>query len=257
MFKFSIAVKPKLLSGQKLATKIQDYFISKGNIYSEEDPNIIFIVGGDGTLLNAIRDNINKNCSYMMINAGTLGFFREYDLDEVDKFFSEFDYDNLTYEKHHFLEISDVYNNTFFACNEFIWASPISTLDLNIFINHSYFMTVKGSGICISTPFGSTGYNHSLGGSLLVGDQGMVLSLIAPIRNNYIHPLINSLVLLDKDEITIEMRNNVECYISADMRLLANLKGTKFNIKKSNKEFKIAHASPFDNYTRIRRSFVD
>jgi len=257
MFKFSIAIKPKLLSGEKLAVKIKEYFVSKGNVYDENSPDIIFIVGGDGTLLNAIKNNIDKKCSYMMINAGTLGFFREYDLDELDKFYAEFDYDNLTYEEHKYLKIQDVYGNYILACNEFIWASPISTLDLNIFINHSYFMTVKGSGICIATPFGSTGYNHSLGGSLIVGDMGMVLSLIAPIRNNAIHPLINSLVIANQDEITIELRNNVDCYISADMRPLPNLKGTKFTISRSQESFKLAHSSQFDNYTRIRRSFVD
>lgn len=257
MFKFKITVKPRLANGEELSNLVRKHFEDLGNVYDNENPDIIFACGGDGTLLNSIKDNIGKNCSYMMINAGTLGFFREYDLDEIDKFFSEFDYDKLQYEEHKLLEISDVYGNKVLACNEFIWASPISTLDLNIFINHSYFMTVKGSGICLASPFGSTGYNHSLGGSLLVGDEGLVLSLIAPIRNKAIHPLINSLVLLDKDEITLEMRNNVECYISADMRPLPSLKGNKFTIKKSKITFKLAHSTNFDNYTRIRRSFVD
>ncbi len=257
MFKFSIAVKPNVQDGDKLYSLIKNYFLAKGNQYSEENPDIVFCVGGDGTLLNAIKNNFGKKASYMMINAGTLGFFREYDLDQMDQFFTEFDYDKLQYETHNFLEISDIYGNKAYACNEFIWASPISTLDLNIFVNHKYFMTVKGSGICIATAFGSTGYNHSLGGSLLVGNSGKVLSLIAPIRNKAIHPLINSLVLLDEDELTIEMRNHVPCYISADMRQLPNLKGVKFNIKSSKETFSLAHSTVFDNYTRIRRSFVD
>lgn len=257
MFKFAITLKPNLSNGEELVNIIKSHFINLGNIYDEKDPDIIFACGGDGTLLTSIKNNMGKKCSYMMINAGTLGFFREYDLDELDKFFAEFDYDKLQYEEHNFLEISDIYGNKTLACNEFIWASPISTLDLNIFINHSYFMTVKGSGICISSPFGSTGYNHSLGGSLLVGNLGFVLSLIAPIRNKAIHPLINSLVLQNEDEITIEMRNKVECYISADMKPLPNLKGSKFTIKKSDVTFKLAHSTSFDNYTRIRRSFVD
>ena len=213
MFKFNIAIKPKMLAADNLAKQIEDYFTGKGNIYTDKDPDICFVAGGDGTLLNAIKANKNPKCSFMMINAGTLGFFKEYNVDEVYKFFAEFDYKKLTFEEHHFLKIKDEFGNCALACNEFIWSSPITTLDLNVFINGKYFMMVKGSGICIATPFGSSGYNHSLGGSLLVGDKGLVLSLIAPIRNKTIHPLINSLVIEEGDEITIERKNEVDSYI--------------------------------------------
>ena len=257
MFRFAVTVHSRVRNINAIVEKVKKHFIKQGNVYDDINPQIIFCFGGDGTLLNAIKNHVDCQCSYLAINAGTLGFFREYDLDQIDLFLKEFDYDNLTYEDHHFLEIQDVYGNSMVACNEFIAAAPISTLDINLFVNHSYFMSVKGSGICVATPFGSTGYNHSLGGSLLVGDHGLVLSLIAPIRNKSIHPLINSLVLLDEDVLTIEIRNNVEYSISGDMRPLNELKGNKFNLFRSKKKFSLAHSRTFDNYSRIRKSFVD
>ena len=59
--------------------------------YDEEDPDdekseVIFSVGGDGTLLRAIHTYIDRldEIQFVAIHTGNLGFFTDYTQDEVD-----------------------------------------------------------------------------------------------------------------------------------------------------------------------------
>ncbi len=257
MFRFDIYESNRNEELPEKVSFFKDFIISKGGVFDSSHPDIVFVFGGDGSLLNAIKIHSAHLTSFMLINAGTLGFYREYDLNELDKFYKEFDFDKLVREEHKLLEIDDIYGNKAFAVNEVMLASSIKTLDFNVYVNDKYLMEVKGSGICIATPFGSSGYNHSLGASLLVGNKGMILSLLAPIHNKAIHPLINSIVIQDNDSIRLEVRNDVHFELAGDMKFLDNLQGNSFTISKSNRSFYLAHTKVQDEYQRIRQSFVD
>jgi NAD+ kinase len=109
----------------------------------------------------------------------------------------------------------------------------------------------------VASPFGSTGYNHSLGGALLAEDSGMALSLLAPIRNRVFHPLISSLVAEDKDTIGIEIVNDVNFELAGDMKILSDLQGKTFTISKSQACFSLAHSRDFSFYKRMRKAFLE
>ena len=257
MFKFGIFTNkntPELLN--KISC-FQTFLTSKNNVKDQDNPNIVFVFGGDGCLLDAIDNFKDKNCSYMLINSGNLGFYREVGIDELDKFYAEFNYDSLSYETHHFLEVSDNYHHHFDGINEIMIASGIKTLDMDISINDQYFMTSKGNGICIASPFGSSGYNHSLGGPLVIEDNGFILSLLAPIQNARTHPAIHSLVLTNSDILKVKVTSFYDYEVAADMKTLHDLVGTEYTIKRSSRTFRLAHIKSVDKYQRIKRAFID
>ena len=69
----------------------------------EDNYDLAIAIGGDGSFLRMIKStHFNENCLYIGINAGTLGFAQEVNVEEIDKF------------------ILDLKNQKFFfACNEF------------------------------------------------------------------------------------------------------------------------------------------
>jgi NAD+ kinase len=257
MFRFALSANDRHPYLKKITADFTAHFESLGNIHDEAHPDIIFVFGGDGTFLNAVRKMYGKKAPFLLINDGTLGFFKEYDLKELDKFYADFSFENLTFEEHRFLKIEDAYGHSSLSLNEFIVASSIRTLDFAVYLNQGYFMEVHGSGICVCTPFGSTGYNHSLGGSVIGTDEGLGLCLIAPIKNRAFHPLISSLIVGEKDEIGVEVLNDIPFELAGDMRLLPQMEGKKFTIKRSRLSFRLAHVKPFSNYRRMRNAFIE
>ncbi len=106
--------------------------------------------------------------------------------------------------------------------------------------------------------FGSTGYNHSLGGALFTSSDSLGLALFAPIRNRVYHPLVSSLVTAKGDKIGLEVLNDVEYEVAGDMRpTTTKLIGNEFTISLSNKVFKLAHIRPFSKYQRMRNGFIE
>lgn len=241
----------------KITENFKAEIVKKGNEYSEDNPEITFVIGGDGTLLSAIKNSKTDKCSFMLINDGNLGFYKEFDLDGIGNVVRNFDSGNLSFEKHRFLSAEDMYEHSYLACNEFVLANSIKTLHFLVYINGSYFMEVRGSGICLASPFGSSGYNHSLGGALLAYDSGMAISLLAPIRNHSFHPLVSSLVISDSDVVEIEVISEYDFDLAGDMKVLADFKGKHFTIKKAKETFSLAHITDFDPYQRIRKSFLE
>ncbi len=257
MFKFAIYTNINTHELLKKLTDFEKFLTLKNNVKNQETPNIVFVFGGDGCLLDAINKFKDIDCSYFLINCGNLGFYREIEMSELDSFYKDFNYDSLTYESHNFLEISDNFNNKAYGVNEIMIAAGIKTLDIDVSINGKRFMTSKGNGICIATPFGSSGYNHSLGGPLMIDTNGLILSLLAPIQNAKIHPAIHSLVLTNKDILKLNVTSFYEYEVAADMKILTDLKGNEYTIERSDKTFKLAHIKSVDKYQRIKRAFID
>jgi NAD+ kinase len=257
MFKFAIYTNINTQELLKKLDNFEKFLTSKNNVKDQNAPNIVFVFGGDGCLLDSIDKFQDIDCSYFLINCGNLGFYREIEIGEIEIFFKEFDYESLTYEVHNFLEISDNFKNKSYGVNEIMIAAGIKTLDIDVSINDKHFMTSKGNGICIATPFGSSGYNHSLGGPLMIDTNGLILSLLAPIQNAKIHPAIHSLVLTNKDILKLKVTSFYDYEVAADMKILTNLKGNEYTIQRSEKTFKLAHIKSVDKYQRIKRAFID
>lgn len=257
MFGFDVYVTRKHLNLDKIVAVFCRYFEEKGNKFDKTDPDIVFVFGGDGSLLEAIKEHLGAKASFMMINAGTLGFCREYDLSELDELYHDFDFSKLVYESHNLVRIKDNEGHFTDAVNEIILASPIETVNLQVSINNEYLMSARGSGIYVASPFGSTGYNYSFGGPIVSGNQGMILSLVAPIHNKFSHPLVSPLIVSDKDIINIQITNDADFAISADMRNLHQFQGKTFSIMCSPYTFSLAHSHTNDLYQRIKRTIVD
>ena len=184
--------------------------------------DVLFSIGGDGTLLRSIPIVKGSNVPILGINTGRLGFLtsinKEGLTEGLDLFFKK-KYsliDRTLIELKTIPEISDV--KIFpYALNEVTVNRKNSTsmLSIKTSINNKLLTTYWSDGLIISTPTGSTGYSLSSGGPIISPDsKTLVLNPIAP-HNISMRPLI----VPDKSSIDIHVTGRSKKYlISLDNR---------------------------------------
>ena len=149
------------------------------------DAEIIVAVGGDGAMLNALRESISSDLPVFGLNRGNIGFLMNN--------FSEFDLiKRLEKAKEiivHPLEmlVSDVENNEYkeMAVNEVsIFRSTHQSAMISIKIDETERLSeLTCDGIMVATPVGSTAYNLSAHGPIIpIDSEILALTPISPFR---------------------------------------------------------------------------
>jgi len=179
--------------------------------------DLIFSIGGDGTMLLAARAIARANPSARLIgiNVGKLGFLSEHPPDEIDSLIDELADHTLVGEDRLMLKAkvwSDSKENvtvkrdnldveregtsekevTLDALNEVVIDNYGSTrmLTLEIFVDSALLGVIRADGILIATPTGSTGYAVSAGGPIVEPSSPvMLITPIAPHSLN-VRPII-------------------------------------------------------------------
>lgn len=173
---------------------------------TEENPELILVAGGDGTMLRSIHHLGHLNVPFFGIGLGTLNFLMN-DIYQLDNFFKNIQ--NIKFEvvKANSLQVSvsrddDIVFSSF-ATNDIMLGNGIMDYH-NFLINstdHSFKNTVvNGQSIIVSTAIGSTAISYN-------NDMNVIPSLNLDL-------LAFSTVLSKKDEaIKKFVRGNQEIYI--------------------------------------------
>jgi NAD+ kinase len=165
-----------------------------------DEADIAIVLGGDGTMLRALARFLGSNVPVIGVNYGRVGFLTAIAADELEAALARvFAGDYRTVELAT-LEVT-VDGTTSMAINDVVVAG--GTLGRMIEVGYSIGGEELGSqpcdGLICATPTGSTAYNLSNGGPVLVwGIDAMVLTFVAP------HALvIRPLVVPRGPEVTI------------------------------------------------------
>lgn len=156
--------------------------------------DLALILGGDGTLLSQARRFVDTGIPLLGINFGNLGFLAEFDL---DTFMAAADdilgpgklncrertmLEAMVFGKDVVIECETGMANcdehrsnarfTGVALNECAVVSgpPFRMIELALQLGNHLTPTIKGDGLIVSTPTGSTGYNVSAGGPIIAPD---------------------------------------------------------------------------------------
>lgn len=228
----------------------------------DENPDIVFSFGGDGTMLGAIhkyKHNLD-NIRFIGVNTGRLGFFTDFKIDELDDIFEMLKNSEYRENAYNLLEYrlkSEKYELNGFAVNEIAITNPIHTQIIDVYINDKHFETFRGTGLLISPPTGSTAYNKSLGGSVIDPQiKAIQLTEFAPINNRVFTNLSSPLVLSDKSKIELRFEENENIYISVDGKFLAFNHLTKVDARLSETTVKFIEKKDTEFFDKVRRSFI-
>lgn len=137
-----------------------------------ETCDILVTLGGDGTLISAVRRSYGYNLPILGVHAGKLGFLADIAPSEIEDFIEKLVQGNYRIDRRALLEarIKTKKGETkVIAFNDIVFTrqSISKMIRLDAYVDGQSFNTYYGDGLIISTPTGSTAYNLSAGGPVL------------------------------------------------------------------------------------------
>lgn len=200
--------------------------------YSEISPDIVIVIGGDGTFLGALHKYIDKvnEIRFLCFNTGTIGYYNEFHIDSYEEILHSIKEKTLPTRAFSLLQYSSKSRKEF-AINEFIVSGLVKNVEYEVYLDGEKLEDYFGMGLVISSSTGSMGYNRSINGAVLdIMADGMEMTEIAAIRSKAYSP-IGSPVVLSKDRIlTFKEKNSRSGNLLADNILIEKGCAKEFSI---------------------------
>jgi NAD+ kinase len=218
-----------------------------------DDVDLCIVLGGDGTILRALRRYASTSVPVFAVNFGEVGFLATVDPDEIDGAFERAfsgDFEVLTLPA---LAI-ELPGGVTAAINDVAIHRRVGARVARL----AYSMeghevgSVRCDGLVVATPAGSTGYNLANGGPVLAwGVEGFVVSFIAP------HSLTaRALVVAPGDQLTIFNRSHDAVEVSVDGRPEGEIAtGQAITARFVREATDLAQISGSSFYRRLREKF--
>jgi len=174
--------------------------------------DLIIVLGGDGTFISTARKATKPKIPILGINLGNLGFTTEFSKAEL--------YDTLervikgkytTYKLNLFstkiTKGGNLINELFFVNDAVVGRKDVSRLiNLSLNTNEENIYNLKGDGLIVSSPLGSTAYSLAAGGPIIHPEsKSIVITPICPHSLNF-----RPIVLPNETELKINPFENDE-----------------------------------------------
>lgn len=173
----------------------------------KEDVQCVIVLGGDGTLLQAARDVIDRELPLFGINLGTLGYLAEIDRTSIYPALDRLMSDRFVMERRMMLTGTVLREGRVIgediALNDIVISreGTLRVVRFNNYVNDTYLNTYKADGIIVATPTGSTGYSLSAGGPIISPNASMIL--MTPLAPHTLNT--RSIVFPAEDTISVEL----------------------------------------------------
>jgi NAD+ kinase len=181
--------------------------------------DLIVVLGGDGTLLSAVRATASIDAPLLGVNLGSLGFLTDVPLSSLFSMLDEIAQGRAAVEQRTLMNCEllrdDIVLASYIAFNDAVVnktaLARLNTYDL--FIDKVFVSSYRADGIIVATPTGSTAYSLSAGGPVMMPTvNAFVITPVSP------HSLTHRpLVVPDLSVVEILLRSNEEvAYLSLD-----------------------------------------
>ncbi len=231
----------------------------------DENPDLIVVIGGDGTMLSAVRDHRLKRIPFIGINTGNLGFLPSVSADKIEDLLNLIDSGNYKLQSYPLLKVicktvnGDVIEN--YAFNEILIKHLEPRLmEVKIYIDGKPFNYFTGDGFIISTPLGATGYAIWAGGVATHSDLPVYqLTPLNPNDNSINRPLKTSMVVPLETEIDFEIikANSREVIVACDGTKVSNDYISELHIRASNKDVRFLRLENYNYFDFFKAKIID
>ena len=221
------------------------------------DVDFLFSLGGDGTFLETVNLVRDSGIPVLGVNIGRLGFLsyisQENLAESMDSVFSgKYDIEERMLLK---VEASGIsLNDLDVALNEVrIHKNSGSLITIHVKVNDEFLSAYWADGLLLSTPTGSTAYNLSVGGPIVVPESNsFVLSPIAP-HNLTVRPLVlpDSAVL----QLSVDTRDP-QFQLALDSRTIDLDVDTIVTIRKADFTLKMVRIENISFYSTLRNKLM-
>jgi len=187
-------------------------FCEREDIAAHAD--LIIVLGGDGTFLSIARQAVEKQVPVAGFNLGTLGFLTAMKKESLAEGLGHIFSGRAAVSLRKLLEV-DFNRQTYLALNDVVInkGTIARIVKLLLTIDGATVADVKGDGIILASPTGSTAYSVSAGGPIVNPEvNGIVITPICP------HSLtFRPLVVPDSSMISIQLLTpHMDTYLTID-----------------------------------------
>lgn len=174
----------------------------------------MIVVGGDGTILRAVKECAKLGVPILGVNLGNVGFLAETEPCDIESDITALVKGEYRIEERSMLRVESG-GIVGYALNDIviIKESDSRMITLNVFAGDSMVDRYQADGIIVSTPTGSTAYSLSAGGPVLNPSvKGFVLTAICA------HSMRTRPIIIGEEEkITISPeKKDTSAYVIAD-----------------------------------------
>ena len=216
MKRIHIVCKRGHADAARIASGIVDEFGKEQNIFLDEESartlgygksieiehvgdeaDLIVVLGGDGTLLSVSRHVNKEDVPILGVNLGSLGFLTEVSVEEFRSMLHRTLNGDYDISKRIMLDVEVMREKELVFMLTILNDAVITKdalariIDIATYVNDEYLTTIRGDGLIVSTPTGSTGYSLAAGGPLIYPSlKDIVVTPICP------HMLTNRPIIL-------------------------------------------------------------
>jgi len=186
---------------------------------SRRNPDLIIVLGGDGTLLSAVRAIAASDAPLLGVNLGSLGFLTDVPLASLFSMLDLVAQGRAPIEQRALMQCELLRDGkligNYIAFNDVV-VNKTTLARLNnydLFVDKVFVSSYRADGMIVATPTGSTAYSLSAGGPVMMPTvSAFVITPVSP------HSLTHRpLIVPDSSEIEILLRSEEEvAYLSLD-----------------------------------------
>jgi NAD+ kinase len=232
--KVGILYHPKITAAKALAEELSNLLLSlEASVWlcsaweeeraraQMEGTDLLLSVGGDGTILRAVRAALGCYVPIVGVNLGRLGFMTELRRTEARDRIPVYLKGEGWIDERAMLEVELNGDGPFHALNDlFIGRGAIPrVVYVDTYIDGAHLTTYKADGVIMSTATGSTGYSLAAGGPVLYPQaKEIILNAISP------HPTFaNALVLPYTAVVELRVNTSHKAMLSIDGQINLDL----------------------------------
>ena len=219
--------------------------------------DVLLALGGDGTMLKAVRALQGRDIPVLGVNIGSLGFMTSVTQDNLERAIDVLVKGNYTTSTRAIAECSLMRRGKkigeYRALNDVAigWGNSSRVVNLELSIDGESVTSYVCDGMIVSTPTGSTGHSLSAGGPILHPETPVfVINLICP------HTLSNRpVVISDRSVVSV-------CVVETAKKLLLSVDGQEeqsivagdqLEIRRSVKGVRFIHLPGYSYFSVLRQ----
>jgi len=224
-----------------------------------EKVDLLVVLGGDGTLLAAVRLVEEPPIPVLGVNLGYLGFLTEITVDEIYQVLEDILADRHQVSRRAKLraELTRAGERvaSYDALNDVVLhkAALARIIDLDVSVDGKFVSHIRADGLIVGSPTGSTAYSLAVGGPIVLPSvDAMLVTPIAP------HMLTNRPLVIPGDcavEVLVGNTHQEEAvHITVDGQVGEEVQqGDRLRVRRSTRYIDLI-VSPHRNYFQVLRS---
>lgn len=219
-----------------------------------QQSDLIIVVGGDGSLLQASRCAASYGKPVVGINRGRLGFLADIKPSEIEtKLYAILQGDYFQEERFLLEARTSTQSQAAPALNDIVLASTDNAhmMEFSVYINDCFMCSERADGMIIASPTGSTAYALSGGGPIV--HPTLDALVLVPM---FSHTLTSRpIVVPGNSKISLVLGEHLEmpAKLSLDGQVITQLKqGEHVTINKKAETLTLLHPTDYNYYDNVR-----